>query len=307
MHLESGAYPFAPADNREWSERMLRALRAPADFYAVHNAYAPVILDDKWDLSKAADRDVVYMAMYAAREQVRENLDAVAGALTAAVAPGGARIAVTEFGPFFGLSEKTSFHTAYVDHTRTLGSALYVASILDLFLSDPRVFAAAYTNLIHPYYGVLLTDTPNGLVRTPTYYLYQLYRTRFETRILQSTVHSPTFDSKTVGYIRGHANIPDLLARASLSSDGSRLTAMLVNRSGTRGLATSVSLNGFSPSAVDCSILSASSASAINGPGLTETTTQGGEISPRPFTCGAGNPLSLNIPPNAIVSLVATR
>jgi alpha-L-arabinofuranosidase len=312
VDIQSGAYSWAAADNPDWSDKMLRALTVAPDFVAVHNSYAPVILDDKWDLGKANERDEVYRAMYASVDQVRENLDAVANAVAASPGMRGraastVKIAVTEFGPLFGLSTKSATHNAYVDHTRTMASALYVASLLDLYLSDPRVFSAAYTNPIHQWYGSLLTNTGGRLVRTPTYYLYELYRTRFEPRIVEATVSAPRFVTRTVGYARGRPQAPELLARASVSANGRRLTAMLVNRSTARTIATQLAVRGFTPTSAECQVLSASSANAINGPAITGTVATGAEIIPRPFPCTAGTSMELSIPPNAVVSVVATR
>jgi hypothetical protein len=123
-----------------------------------------------------------------------------------------------------------------------------------------------------------------------------------------TVVTSPTFDAQDKGIVKAHRGLPDLLARASLSADGSRLTALLVNRSLGRPLSTAVSFAGFAPGSADCLILTAPSPASINGPGLTATTLAGGaEITPKPWPCPVGNPVEVEIPPNTILSLVAER
>ena len=308
-HLDTGAFPLAPAENRDWTLRMLKALEGPVDFLAVHNAYAPVLLDDSASFADERSRGEIYRSLYAGAAETRENLDQVEEAL-ARLSPANASvpIAVTEFGPLFGVSAKRDQHAIYVDQSRTLAAALYVASLLDVFLGDPRLFLACYTNPIHRWYGSLLTDTDAGLVRTPTYYLYSLYRSRFETGLLSTTVTSPTFDAPEKGIVKAHRGLPDLLARASLSANGRRLTALLVNRSLERSLRATVSVAGFAPRSTDCLILTAPSPASINGPVLTATTHAGGdEITPKPWPCPVGNPLEVEVPPNAILSLVAER
>lgn len=308
-HLDTGAFPLAPEENRDWTLRMLKALEGPVDFLAVHNAYAPVLLDDSASFADERSRGEIYRSLYAGAAETRENLDQVEDALARlSPANAGVPIAVTEFGPLFGVSSKRDQHAIYVDQSRTLAAALYVASLLDVFLGEPRLFLACYTNPIHRWYGSLITDTETGLVKTPTYYLYSLYRTRFETGLLSTAVSSSTFDAPAKGIVKAHTGLPDLLARASLSEDGRRLTALLVNRSLGRPLRTAVSVTGFTPRSADCLILTAPSPASINGPGLTTTTHAGGEeIAPKSWPCPVGSPLEVEIPPNAILSLVAER
>lgn len=308
-HLDTGAFPLAPEENRDWTVRMLEALEGPVDFLALHNAYAPVLLDDSVSFADDRARGEVYRSLYAGAAETRQNLDEVLETL-ARLSPANANVplAVTEFGPLFGVSSRREQHAIYVDQSRTLAAALYVASLLDVFLGEPRLFLACYTNPIHRWYGSLLTDTEAGLVRTPTYHLYSLYRSRFEPGLLSTVVTSPTFDARANGIVKAHSGLPDLLARASLSADGGRLTALFVNRSLERPLRTAVSMAGFAPRSTDCLLLTAPSPASINGPGLTPTTWSGGEeIAPRPWPCPAGNPLEVEIPPNAILSLVAER
>lgn len=308
-HLDTGAFPLAPEENRDWTVRMMEALEGPIDFLAVHNAYAPVLLDDSASFADERARGEVYRSLYAGAAETRENLDEVLETL-ARLSPANSNVplAVTEFGPLFGVSSRREQHAIYVDQSRTLAAALYVASLLDVFLGEPRLFLACYTNPIHRWYGSLLTDTEAGLVRTPTYHLYWLYRTRFEPGLLSTVVTSPTFDAREKGIVKAHRGRPDLLARASLSADGSRLTALLVNRSLERPLRTTVSVEGFAPGSADCLVLTAPSPASINGPGLTATTrVSSEEIAPKPWPCPVGDPLEVEIPPSAILSLVAER
>lgn len=307
-HLDTGAFPLAPAENKDWTTKMLAALNTRADFLAVHDAYAPVILSDSIDFTSDSGRRQAYQAMYAAAMQTRANLDDVSATATR-LSPVNANlpIAVTEFGPFFGATQDPDRNIAYVDQTRTLASAIYVASILDVLIGDPRVFMAAYTNPIHPYYGSLVTDTPSGLVKTPTYYLYEMVRKRFESRLISTdVVTSPSFGSTEVGIAKAHDAVPDLVAKASTSADGKRLTVLLVNRSLDHALSTSIEAKGFTANGADCQVLTAPTANAINGPALGKTVVAGGpEIRPQPLACTAGNTIELTLPPSSIASVVA--
>lgn len=303
-HLDSGAFPLAPAATAEWSSVMLRALRTPKDFIAVHNAYAPVIIDDSIDFTRESERARVYRAMYASVRQTQRNLEEVR---RLAGGDGAPPLAVTEFGPLFGVSRKQAVHTAYVDQSRTMAAAVYVASLLDAFIGDGKVFAACYTNVIHKWYGSLVTDTEAGLVKTPTYYLYDFYRNRFESGLVAASVSGPSFDSTTVGIARAETGVPALVARAGLSPDRSRLTAILVNRSLDQSLATTVTVKGFRPGRTNCQAISAATPNGINGTSLTATTAAGTPIVPAAVPCPAGPSIPITVPPNAIISLVAEK
>lgn len=305
-HLDTGAFPLADGGNPDWTVKMLGALDAKVDFFALHNGYAPVILDDKLDLSQPADRDTMYRAMFAGTDQTKENLAAVAREI-AQRSPqnAGAPFDITELGTLIGLSENASRHAAYVDHTRTQASAVYVASLLDVYLGDPRVEGTFYTNPIHRWYGNLILNDPSGLVVSPTWHLYALYRDRFESQVVETLVKTPTFATGTVGLVKARSDAPTLLARASKRSDGRRLTAMLVNRAVSGTLATELVLEGFAPTTVDCRILTAPSLHAINGPALSSTVVADSKIAPAAFPCRVAKQQTLSLPAGSILSVVA--
>ncbi len=308
-HVDTGAYSLAPVDNPDWTTKMLTALQTRADFVAVHNAFAPVIRDDSADFTTDEGRRRVYGAMYSAALQVRDNLNQVSTTV-AMLSPinAGLPIAVTEFGPLFGVSTKPEVHQEYIDQSRTLAAAIYTASVLDVLISDPRVAMAAYMHPIHRWYSSLLTDTEGGLVLTPTYHLYELYRTRFESRLISTDiVTSPSFSTSEVGIGKARNRTPDLLAKGSISETGRRLTVMLVHRSFDATLGTVIETKGFAARTVDCLVMTAPTPDSINGPAVGSTVTSRGEgVLPAPIDCTVGpSTITISIPPNSIVSVVA--
>jgi alpha-L-arabinofuranosidase len=304
-HLDTGAFPLADGGNPNWTRDMLSALTARADFFALHNGYAPVVIDDSIDLSREADRQKMYRAMFAAPLQTRDNLAAVASEIQRrSPVNASAPFAITEFGTLIGISGNPKRHLAYVDHTRTQAAALYVASVLDVYMGDPRVMMTMYTNPVHRYYGNLILADPGGLVTSPTYFLYRFYADRFEPRIVGTQTSSPSFSAPRVGVVKARSDVPSLLARASKSSDGRRLTALLVNRSLDAPLETDVALEDFVPGRTSCEILAAPAPNAINGPGLTETVVAKSGLKPQPFPCKNAASQRLSLPPGSILSLV---
>lgn len=305
-HIDTGAFPFADGGNPNWTREMLDALSTKADFFALHNGYAPVVIDDSVDLAREADRQKLYRATFAAALQTKDNLATVASEI-AKRSPLNTKapFAITEFGTLVGITSDPSRHLAYVDQSRTQASALYVASVLDVYMADPRVEITMFTNPVHKYYGSLVLADASGPVTSPTYHLYRFYRERFESRLVGTDVASPTFSSEQVGVVKARSAVPTLVARASKSPDGRRLTALLVNRSLSSPLETDVSIEGFVPARVSCEILAAPAPNAINGPSLGPTVVKNSNVTPRPFACKSAASQRLALPPGSILSLVA--
>ena len=307
-NLDAGAFPLAPPENREWSHKMLGGLRSRADFVATHDAYAPVVIDGANDFSTEPKRREGYRSLYAAADQTREDLDELAARVDKqSPSNRGLPLAVTEYGPLFGVSSDAKRQAVYVDQSRTQAAAIYVASLLDVFIGHPRVMAACYTNPIHKWYGSLLTDTDQGLVVTPTYHVFSLYRSRFFDDLLPAKIDSGRFDGGRLGLVKERRGASEILARASRSKDGRRVGIMLVNRSVDHDRQAEVSLAGFPATSVDCKVLSAPVPWAINGPRLSDTTSSAGEIAPRPLPCTGTDRIALRLPPNSVVSVVAQR
>ena len=306
-HVDSGAFPMSPGPQREWTAEMLASLRAPGDFVAVHNAYAPVIINDSNRFDDASARARAYKALYAAPRQTAADLTTVANLLDRTPTTRGLPIAITEWGPLFGYSGRPDMTAIYADQSRTMAAAVYTASVVDVMLGNPRVMMATYTNPVHKWYGSLLTDTDRGLVRTPSYHVFALYRSRFEMRLVPVTTTTRQFASETVGLVHAQNDAPEVLARASTSAGGERLTIMLVNRSLDAAVTTRVSVAGFAMGRVDCVVLAASSPAAINGSQLTKTTVTGAPIRPQPMSCAAGSPMTIVLPPSSLVSVVSER
>jgi alpha-N-arabinofuranosidase len=304
-HLDTGAFPLADGSNPNWTLEMLGALTSKVDFFALHNGYAPVVIDDSIDLGREEDRQKMYRAMFAAPLQTKENLAAMAQAVEQhSPVNRSAPFAITEFGTLVGISGNTKRFLSYVDHTRTQASALYVASLLSVYIGDPRVVVTMYTNPVHKYYGDLVLVDSSGLVTSPTYHLYRFYRERFESKVVATETSSPVFSSERVGVVKATPEVPWLLASASKSVDGKRLTALLVNRGLSGPLEVEASLEGFTPAKVSCELLEAPP-NAINGPSLTATVLKNSDVKPKPFPCDRAASQHLTLPPCSILSLVA--
>jgi alpha-N-arabinofuranosidase len=247
---------YTAVSNNDWNKILLRRAASSIDFLAVHNAYAPL-----WASTSGASFEDVYRAMLAFPGLVSKNLNEVSHQIESFAGPsaGHIQIAVTEWGPFFHAIPSDP----WVGHTKTLGSALYVASAVQAFLRDQRTEMANFFKLTEPSFMGWIDA--NGVPK-PSYYALQMYTHHFGDRVIAVEVDSPNFGSRSVGNVDAVDRTEYLDAIASLSSDGRRLYIIAVNRSFSNGLQTKVSLHGFHPrSTARAWVLTAPSLDANNG------------------------------------------
>ena len=75
-----------------------------------------------------------------------------------------------------------------------------------------------YNLAVSPYFGALLLDAPGGLVKTPLYYVYDLYRNFFGTRHLGVTTSPPTYATPQIGVCWANSAIlPWMRSRAKMT------------------------------------------------------------------------------------------
>jgi alpha-N-arabinofuranosidase len=232
-------YPAFPFNSyRDWNEIVLRRAGGEIDFFAVHNAYAPVGPDDR------ANPQDVYRALWAAPLMVAENLRTVSDQIRRYAPRDRAeriRIAVTEWAPLFHVSPSS----AWIDHSKTLGSALYVADLLRVFIQSDRVDAATFFKLNEPSFLGLIASRRDEWVPNATYYAFKLYTEHFGTTVVSSRAEAPTYDSAKAGIVPAMRRVPLLESVASLSADASRLFVMLINKSIDQPADVSLTIGGF--------------------------------------------------------------
>jgi alpha-N-arabinofuranosidase len=302
-HLDTGAFPFADGGNPDWTVKMLDALDTKVDFFALHNGYAPVILTESLNLEKESDRQRMYRAMFAGAQQPADNLSSVAREIDRrSPVNAGTPLVITEFGTIV----KIPPDLPSIDHTRTMASAVYAASVLDVYMGDPRVSATMFTSPVHKWSSMLVLTDPSGPVTSPAYELYLFYADRFEHGLVQTDIATPTFSSTTLGVVKARSNVPVLMARAGRSTDGRRVTALLVNRAVEGALTTELTFDGFVPTTISCQLLAAP-LNATNGPVLSKSVQKAVALKPREMSCAPSATQTLTLPAGSILSVVAER
>jgi len=221
-----------------WTDDVLRAAADDMDFVSVHNAFAPII-----DYDDGLDVRTIYASMMGAPVSIRNALRVLSAKIDSLTGPNAARIriGVTEWGPFF----QTSPQHRLIDHVKTLGSALYVSSVMKTLLEEPRVTIAGGFKLLDKSAQGWIGDSNGVYIPKAPYYAFQMYTQHFGPLLVANDVSSPTFDSRSAGWVDGAPNVPYLEIASSTSADRNTLYLIVTNKHFDRDIATSLNLTGF--------------------------------------------------------------
>lgn len=257
--------PYQFNSHHDWNEKVMRLTGAEMDFFAIHNAYAPV------GPPQDADLRVVYHTLLGSPELIRANLHTVSNQIDKYAGPRGkkASIAITEWGPLFDVNPASP----YILHTKTLGSALFTASTLMVFMETPRVEVATFfklsdlnfMGLIGVQDGMSLAEYlkfEKGTFRpTACYLAFQLLATRFERELVFCQANGPTFDTRALGWTGAAKAVPYLHIAVSRSADGQRMTIVAINKHFDKSSRAAIKVDGMN-------ILAQGRAWTLNGTGI---------------------------------------
>jgi alpha-N-arabinofuranosidase len=238
------------------------------DFIALHNAFAPLILES-YDFSNASNRRAAYESMFARAQMTGDDIAAVNSQWVRTRGGAPPRIAITEHFPLFGAGGGPAQLQAILDQSRTQAAALYTASLIHEFMRR-EVWMANYNLATSKWFGALLTDTERGIVKTPTYHVYDLYRNHFGTALIAVTAEGPQFDTRQVGSVAARKDVPYLDVIASKDGAGNVYLAV-INRSGERPVEAEIRFANPVSANATVMTLAAQSLDAINGPALGPT------------------------------------
>lgn len=218
-----------------WTEEVLRAIGSEADFISVHNGYAPAVIDP-------GGRSVreIYAAMLAAPLLIQQSLVQTSAKIDSITRDPSGRIklAVTEWGPFFHLVPSSP----YVHHVKTLGSALYVASMLRTLVSTPKVEAAHFFKLNDQLFMGWIGKRDGEWTPTAPYFALQMFTRHFGQVLLESASRGPVYRSDSVGWVDGVSGVPYVEVVASRSQDGGKYYVLAINKNFDSDIPVTISL-----------------------------------------------------------------
>ncbi len=234
----------------EWNRRVFEIARDEIDFLSVHNAYAPVIYDED---DRDKDLRTIYRAMMAAPVLIARNLQTLEQQLQRWGSPERRPfVAVTEWGPIFQWVHRGR----YVDHNKTLGSALFCASVMKALLESPGTGMANFfmlndfgvTGWISSMNDRWPPPDPEWAL-TARALAFKIFTRHFGDVVVASLAQGPTFDSEDVGLTAAVRGAPWLETVAALSDDGSELHLVAINRHFDAPMDAAIEIQGFRPAA----------------------------------------------------------
>ena len=237
--VATGAHvgPDTPYPN--WSQVLLEQAAPHMDMIAVHPSYFPYLYDvDTPPLT------AVYPALWAAPDAVATSLNTLSTLIAKyegkRATPMG--IAITEWGALFSLPEIDPYST---DHVKTLGSAVYMARVLQVFLSNPRVMLANHFKFTDRSFMGMVNYA--GVPKLPAYLLRMMVE-NLGTNLVKSTLYGvPTYSTPGIGTIAARSNVTDVTVMSTRNKTTGRLYLNLVNRSVNRSHKINLLINGMAP------------------------------------------------------------
>jgi alpha-N-arabinofuranosidase len=232
----------------DWNRKVLQAAGSEIDFLSIHNAYAPVIYDED---DRRRDLRSIYRAMLGAPVLIARNLETVSNQLAQWGSPSRKPfLAVTEWGPIFQWVHRGR----YVDHNKTLGSALFCAGVLKALVESPRTEMANFfmlndfgvTGWISSMNDRWPPPDPDWAY-TARALAFMLFTRHFGDTVVRSQASGPTFDTEAMGLTDGVQKVPWLDSVASLSADGRRLYVIAINKHFDAPVDAAIALRGFRP------------------------------------------------------------
>ncbi|MEP6715253.1 MAG: alpha-L-arabinofuranosidase C-terminal domain-containing protein [Terriglobia bacterium] len=221
-----------------WADVVLNRAADQIDLIALHNGLAPLMID----YDAGWDARTVYAGMLAGPQQVKLLLTDLSKKIDALSPANAARIkfAMVEWGPLFQSNPGFRF----VDHVKTLGSALYTAGLVKTMLEEPRVELAHAFTLVEPSTQGWIGARDGVYVPTASYYAFQLFTKHFGTHLLHTTTDSPSYDSRSMGLVPATPGVPYLDAVSS-SDDAGNLYVIATNKHFDRDMVVYFGLNGY--------------------------------------------------------------
>lgn len=236
---ESFERDFKPVHS-DWIPVLLSKAGHVIDYLALHNGYVPGLEHDNGE-----DVRTLYRAMLAAPIQLRESLDRVTEQIRK-VAPKHAsriKLAITEWAPSFQIV----LDGRYLDHPKTLGSALFVASNLKNYIEHPNVEVANFFKLNGRLWQNMIGTRNNKFIAKAPYYAFLMYREHFGSILIETQTESPSHNTRAAGYVSALKNVPYLDVVSSLSDDGKQLYIMVVNKHFDQPITAQIEIAGFEP------------------------------------------------------------
>ncbi len=207
--------PFGPYS--DWNEVLLNKASRLIDYLSLHDAYFPVLIGEYPD-----NPEDIYRAMWAAPMAIDSDLELIEKFLSRYQKDKPIGIAVTEWGPFFSITDPK-----WIDQNKTLGSAVYVGLVLQVFIKHPKVKIASYFKFTDRSFMGWVSHDQKPKV---PFYAFKMFTKHFGSFVVESHITCDKYNSKKIGFVKRMENVPELSVISSLSRLKDKLYVNIISR-----------------------------------------------------------------------------
>ena len=219
-----------------WNETVLRAAGEEIDYLSFH-LYQPG--ESGW--KEVDDLDALHHTVCAAPLDVEHIIQRMAKQIQALQIRRTVRIAFDEWNLWLTPPPGArSMHQVIY----TMRDALYTAGMLNAFHRQCGWLGMANLAQLVNVLPAIVTGDQKAHA-TPIYYPFWMYQ-HMQPFALHVAVHSPEFNSTTLGNISAHEAVPYLDVTATQDDSGNNLTIGMVNRHPYRSVRAAIGITGFS-------------------------------------------------------------
>jgi len=279
----------ANGDDYNWTETMMRDAAGQIDGVSLHyytvpggGGWPPKASSTQFD--EAGWAETLYQT-----ERMEELVSKHAAVMDKYDPKKRVFLAVDEWGTWYKADPGTN--PGFLRQQNTLRDALVASINLDIFAHHAdRVRVSAIAQMVNVLQAMILTEG-DKMVKTPTYYVYQMYKPYMDATVLPLDIKSPW-------YGKDKWTMPQVSASAVRDKAG-KVHVALSNLNPNQPITISVGLTGLTASAVSGQILTAGAMNAYNDFNAPNA------VAPAAFT-GAridGSTLSVALPAKSVVML----
>lgn len=221
------------SQNENWMNEILSNIGDKIDFIDIHNSYAPITRGVGIS-KKRCDDDTFALCFMGASEYVKNNVAETKRDVEMLTPNNGenVEIHITEYGPLvYPIDKKRAVED--VAWNRSLAGALYLASLFNVFLREPKIKSANHLPLCQDIFGALIgirgVYPERKIWRNIVYHVFQAYSRMVGRDVLQVEISSPTYSTPATGIVPKLSEIPYIDAGAYKSNG--EITIFLINRS----------------------------------------------------------------------------
>ena len=277
----------ANTDDYHWTEVMMREAGTMIDGISLHYYTVPGVWEHKGSATEFDEH--AWAATLAHTSRMEELLTKHSAVMDKYDPAKRVALVVDEWGAWYDVEPGTN--PGFLYQQSSLRDALVAAINLNIFARHAdRVRMSAIAQMINVLQAMMLTDGPK-MVRTPTYWVYDLYKPWQDAQVVPIELNTPWYDKDEFA-------IPAVSASAVRAKDG-HLRIALANANPDGPVEVSVELVGASATTVSGSVITAPQMNAHN------TFEQPDAVRPAPFD-GAqikAGVLSVALPAESVVVL----